>query len=245
LRSISTKDPRSTKEPSSPNSSLVDQIATLLREAAVAPKLIEPLALYGAMVLDARHRFNLTGATSAPELTMHLLDSLTVLPYVHEPYVDVGSGAGFPAIPVGIATGIPITLIESTVKRARFLESTLERMGLQGTVIGERAERAARRENLRQRFASGTARAIGTAPTVAELLVPFIARNGAAVLQRGRIDPHELQSLEDATLMLGGRIEAEVRLNGDRRLIIVRKDSPTPDRFPRRVGVPTKRPLCS
>jgi 16S rRNA (guanine527-N7)-methyltransferase len=196
-------------------------------------------------VLEARRRFNLTGATTAAQLAAHLLDSLSVIRYVREPYVDVGSGAGFPAIPAAIATGSSVTLIEATIKKARFLESALEALNLRGTVIAERAERAARTAVLRERFASGTARAIGTAPMVAELLLPFIAIGGLAVLQRGRIDAAELRSVEDAALMLGGEVEGQSMTGPGRRLIFIRKTRATPDRFPRRVGMPAKRPLCS
>jgi 16S rRNA (guanine527-N7)-methyltransferase len=198
------------------------------------------------LVLEARRRFNLTGATTASQLAMHLLDSLTVAPYICGPYVDVGSGAGFPAIPAAIVTGEPVTLVEAAAKKARFLESVLQELRLVGTVIGERAERAARSAKLRESFASGTARAIGTAPTVAELLLPFIAIDGLAVLQRGRADAAELRSLEDAALMLGGEVEGhKVSGDGARRLIFIRKVRPTPDRFPRRTGIPAKRPLCT
>lgn len=196
-------------------------------------------------MLDARRRFNLTGATTGAELAEHLLDSLNVVPYVREPYVDVGSGAGFPAIPAAIATGNSVTLIEATIKKARFLESALEALNIHGTVIAERGERAARNAALRERFASGTARAIGTAPMVAELLLPFIAMDGLAVLQRGRTDAAELRSLEDAALILGGEVEGQSMTGTGRRLIFIRKTRPTPDRFPRRAGMPAKRPLCS
>jgi 16S rRNA (guanine527-N7)-methyltransferase len=221
-------------------SSLEDRLAA----AGVRAPLAAPLARYGALVLEANRRFNLTGATTPDELLAHLLDSLTVVPYVAAPYIDVGSGAGFPAIPVAIARAIPVTLVEATRKKARFLESALAELGLRGEVIAERAETAAHRGDLRERFASGTARAVATAPTVAELLLPFITIDGVAILQRGAGDRREEIALEDASLMLGGRREREEPLGEGRRIILVRKTGATPARFPRRVGVPEKRPLC-
>lgn len=215
-----------------------------LQAAGVQAALAASLARYGALVLEANRTFNLTGATTPDELLKHLLDSLTVAPYVREPYVDVGSGAGFPAIPVALANAITITMIEATRKKARFLESALAELGLRGEVIAERAESAAHEERLRGRFASGTARAVATAPAVAELLLPFIAVNGVAVLQRGESDRREQVALEDASLMLGGRVEGEEPLAGGRRIILVRKTGATPARFPRRIGIPEKRPLC-
>lgn len=223
----------------------VGALEGLLERAGVDARLRTPLACYGALVLEANRHFNLTGAKTVEEIVSHLIDSLSVVPYVREPYVDVGSGAGLPAIPVALATGMPVALIEATAKKARFLESVLERLALRGEVVAERAEIAAHQERFRQRFASGTARAIGAAPTVAELLLPFIQCGGTAVLQRGRFDAAERTALEDASLVLGGRVEAAASAGGERQIILVRKESPTPSRFPRRAGVPAKRPLCS
>ncbi len=221
-----------------------DGLETLLERAGVEARLIAPLARYGKLVLEQNQRFNLTGAKSQEELSEHLLDGLSVASYVREPYVDVGSGAGLPAIPIAIATGMPVVMIEATTKKARFLESVLGLLGLRGAVIAERAEIAGHRPALREHFASGTARALGSGPTVAELLLPLVEVGGAAVLQRGAISTSERTALEDASLMLGGQIESDDRVGGDRRIIVVRKTGLSPLRFPRRPGIPTKRPLC-
>lgn len=221
------------------------RLEELLDQAEVDSSTRSALARYGTLVLAANRRFNLTGAKNAEELAEHLIDSLTVVPYVREPYVDVGSGAGLPAIPVAISTGIPVTLVEATAKKAHFLESVLEELGISGQVIAERAEAAAHRPDLRERFASGTARALGPAPTVAELLLPFLEIGGNAVLQRGTITPEESVALEDASLVLGGQLDAQIPLDGNRRLVLLRKTATTPHRFPRRSGVPAKRPLCT
>jgi 16S rRNA (guanine527-N7)-methyltransferase len=223
--------------------SLAGELASLLRAHGVGRRVSE-LAEYGALVLEANRRFNLTGAKTAGELAEHLLDSLSVAPYVGDPLVDVGSGAGFPAIPLAIATGVRVTLIESARKKARFLEGALARFGLVGSVVAERAETAGREEGLRERFACGTARALAGATTAAELLLPLIAVGGCAVLQRGRMDASERAALEDAALVLGARFEREIEVGGNRRILLVRKVAPTPQRFPRRAGIPDKRPLC-
>lgn len=221
------------------------RLETLLDRAEVDSSTRTALARYGSLVLAENRRFNLTGAKSAEELAEHLLDSLTVIPYLREPYVDIGSGAGFPAIPAAIALGMRVTLVEATAKKAHFLESVLKELGLSGEVIVERAETAAHRPDLREHFASGTARALGPAPTVLELVLPFLEIDGVAVLQRATPTPEELVALEDASLMLGGRLETQVSLEGNRQIVLLRKTTPTPHRFPRRTGVPAKRPLCT
>jgi 16S rRNA (guanine527-N7)-methyltransferase len=216
----------------------------LLLAAGVEPQLAAALARYATMVLATNREFNLTGAKSEAELFVHVIDSLSVVPFVGASLVDVGSGAGLPAIPVALATGIPVTLIETTRKKAHFLERAIAELGIDGTVVVQRAEVAAHDETLRERFASGTARAVSAAPTVAELLLPLIATGGVAILQRGAMEPRERSALADASLMLGGEVEDERTLEGDRRIVLVRKRAPTPIRFPRRTGVPEKRPLC-
>lgn len=220
-------------------------LAAELRQAGVDEAFLQPLGLYAELVLEENRRFNVTGAKTPAELLTHLLDSLTVAPFVSTPYVDVGSGAGLPAIPVLIATAAQATLVESNRKKGRFLERAAQQLGLRATVLAERAETAGRREDLRDRFASGTARAVASAPAAAELLLPFIAPGGLAILQQGRLEPAERQALEDAVLVLGGRFEEERVVEGERRLILIRKQAPTPTRFPRRTGIPQKRPLCS
>src|SRR5579862_7897397 len=96
-------------------------LESLLEAAGVEAHLVGPLARYGTLVMEANRKFNLTGAKTEDELLAHLLDSLTVVSFLSAPYVDIGSGAGLPAIPAAIAAGIPVTMIETTRKKAQFL----------------------------------------------------------------------------------------------------------------------------
>lgn len=221
-----------------------DAVRQRLAAAGLAPPLLDRLSDYGTCVLEANRSFNLTGAKTGEQIAEHLIDSASVLPYVGENLVDVGSGAGFPAIVVALAAGVAVTLIESTRKKAAFLRRVLNAFDLAGSVVAERAESAARREDLREHFASGTARAVSTSPTVAELLLPFIRVGGVAILQRGTMDERERIALQDAALVLGAEIENDRPIEGERRIIVLRKTAPTPPRFPRRTGIPEKRPLC-
>jgi len=220
------------------------ELESLLAAGGVAVALVARLARYAAMVLEANRRFNLTGAKTAADFAPHVIDSLTVVTYLRGSLVDIGSGAGLPAIPAAIATGIPVTLVETTMKKARFLEEMLAAFDLEGEVVAIRAEVAAHDPRLRGRFESGTARAVSSAPTVAELLLPFLAPGGVAILQRGPTDEREANALADAALMLGARQERIIPLEGGRRIVLVQKESQTQIRFPRRVGIPEKRPLC-
>ncbi len=220
-------------------------IETLLQEARIEARAASRLAAYGEMLLEANRRTNLTGAKTPEALVAHLLDSLTLVPFIAGPLVDVGSGAGLPAIPLALVLGVEITMIEATAKKAAFLELALRRLDLRGEVVAERAETAARSERLRDAYPSGTCRAVASGTSTAELLLPFVRPSGLAVLQRGKVSEAERAAIADAALVLGGELEGLVNIpNGERSIVLLRKTTPTPPRFPRRVGVAERRPLC-
>ncbi len=204
----------------------------------------ERLDAFATFLLEANRSVNLTAARDRDAVWEHIEDSLTLAPYVCEPLVDVGSGGGFPAIPLALVTGLRMTLIESLEKKARFLRAAVERFALPIAVDARRAEDAAHDPDLRERFACATARAVASGPSVLELTVPFLAPGGRALLQRGALDERERRAMQDAALVLGARVSEERLLAGERRLVIVEKLAPTAARFPRRAGIPAKRPLC-
>lgn len=221
-----------------------ERLQEALAARGVDAALAARLAQYGALLLEANRSTNLTGAQSAQDLAEHLLDSLTLVPYVKAPLADVGSGGGLPAIVLAIAAGADVTLIEATRKKAAFLERAARKLHVEARVLAQRAELAGRDPGLREAFDTATARAVASAPAVLELTVPFLRIGGRALLQRGTLEPREREAVVDAAPMLGARLAEELRLDGDRRILIVEKVTPTPARFPRRVGIPEKRPLC-
>ncbi len=204
------------------------------------------LDAFVALLLKKNAALNLTAARSAEAVEAHVRDALFLVPHVSGPLVDVGSGGGFPAIVLAIATGVRCTLIESLAKKAAFLRDAGRELDLELEVLAKRAEDVARDPAYRATFATATARAVGPATTVLELTVPLLAVGGRALLQRGQERPGERQALADASLVLGAQIEAELVDPGaeSRRVIVARKTIATGERFPRRAGVPAKRPLC-
>jgi 16S rRNA (guanine527-N7)-methyltransferase len=215
-----------------------------LRAAGVEDALAERLAVYCALVLDANRRLNLTGAKDGAAFARHVLDALTLRGDVVGPLIDVGSGNGVPGIPLALATGVRVTLLEPIKKRAVFLRGVLDVLGIDGEAVAERAEDAARDPRYREAFSTATARAVAGAPTVAELAVPFLAVGGRALLQRGSIDDRERNAVADAALVLGAELIEERPVDGERRIMLLAKRTPTSPRFPRKNGVPGKRPLC-
>jgi 16S rRNA (guanine527-N7)-methyltransferase len=220
-----------------------EELRTGLCAAGVDTPLADRLAAYGALLLAANRTVNLTGAKDAAALVPHLLDALTLAGDVSGRLVDVGSGGGLPGIPLAIATGARVLLVEPIAKKAAFLQKTLERLGLDGSAIAERAEIAARDDRYRAQFDYATARAVSGASTVAELTVPFLRIGGRVMMQRATMTDDERHALDDAALVLGAPVIEDRRLAGERRIIVLAKAAPTGERFPRRNGVPEKRPL--
>jgi 16S rRNA (guanine527-N7)-methyltransferase len=221
-------------------------IRAALADISPDPAIVAKLERYVALFLERNAGMNLSAARDPHAVAAHVRDSLTIAEHIREPMVDIGSGGGFPAVPLAIATGVRAVLIESATKKARFLAEVARELELPIDVRAERAEDAARDPALRGRFASATARAVSSAPAVIELTVPFLEVGGIAVLQRGRLDPAERTAAGDAALVLGAEIAGEIAAGAgdERRVLLVRKVSPTAGRFPRRAGIPAKRPLC-
>ena len=202
---------------------------------------------------NAKH--NLVGTTD-PEviLVRHILDSLSVAGQLNVPsgahVLDIGSGAGLPGIPLAIA--LPetrFTLMDTSRKRTNFLRSFVDASGLENIEVARaRAEEAAREPKWRESFDGVVARAVAPLPTLIEYALPFLKTGGRLVAQRGPKAPEEVVAAERAVHELrGGPPEiVKVRvpyLDAERRLVIIEKVGPTPDRYPRRTGVPLKRPL--
>ncbi len=215
-----------------------------LAKLGVASEAQPRLARYLELLMEHNARFNLTGARDLEAMLEHVADSLAIARYIRDPLVDVGSGGGFPAIVLSIVTGCAVTLIEATHKKARFLELVVADLQLTGRVVPNRAEIAAHDPGLRERFASATARGVASAPAVLELALPFLALGGVAVLQRGRLAYRERTAAHDAALMLGGGLVEERAIDGAHRILLVPKRRATPERFPRRAGLPERRPLA-
>jgi 16S rRNA (guanine527-N7)-methyltransferase len=201
---------------------------------------------------------NLTAITDYDEMQVrHFLDSLTVIPVLDKSQpnenlriLDVGTGAGLPGIPLKIVLpDIRLTLLESTAKKTEFLRYIINTLGLKDTeIITGRAEDIAHSGEYRAGFNTVISRAVAPLFSLVELTLPFCRTGGIIIaLKKGDIR----QEIEDALKAIdtfGGSLR-EVRmveleeLNDDRYLVIIDKIAPTPDNYPRRPGIPGKRPI--
>ena len=186
--------------------------------------------------------------------TKHFVDSLTVLqalPKHIKNLIDIGSGAGFPGIPIKIARPeLEVTLVEATHKKVEFLSHIIRTLDLQGIrVITGRAEDLGHTPEFREQFDAASARAVAELSVLSELVLPFVRVGGVFIAQKILLalnDP-EITEAHNAVQILGGRIShispISIHDLNDRSLVLIEKISQTPSKFPRRSGIPSKRPL--
>jgi 16S rRNA (guanine527-N7)-methyltransferase len=198
---------------------------------------------------------NLTAITLPGEIRIkHFLDSLSAIqairPAASDRLIDVGTGAGFPGIPLKIIyPKLQLTLVESVGKKADFCQHMVDKLHLENvSVIKERAEEIGQDEGHRERYDWAVARAVAVMPILAEYLLPLVRVGGRMVAMKGETGPAETHAAESALGMLGGRVKQikKIELPGvveERYLVTIEKVAATPVRFPRRTGIPKKRPL--
>ena len=216
---------------------------------------LSALSLYERELLDWNTRFNLTAIRDPREIRIkHFLDSLTCLMALRETpverLIDVGTGAGFPGIPIKIIyPKMQLTLVESVGKKAEFCRHVANILDLKKVeVVQERAEVLGQNPSYREQFDWAVARAVAILPVLAEYLLPLVHVGGSMLAMKGENGPAEAHSSERALRVLGGHLRQllPVTLPGvaeERYLVVVDKVAATPNGYPRKVGLPAKRPL--
>jgi len=215
--------------------------------------------LYYQELLEWNKRINLTSITDYEAVqTKHFLDSITVTLALAEEdmnkpglsIIDIGTGAGFPGLPLKILLGQSrLVLVDSTAKKAAFLQHIAEKLELSNVEIATgRAEEIAHLPLYRQQFDLVVSRAVASLPTVVELALPFCQIGGKFVAQKKGEISREINGAGKAINVLGGRLNQvkEIELEGlsdERYLVIIDKICPTPEKYPRRPGIPKRRPI--
>ena len=208
---------------------------------------------YKALLMEWNEKFNLTAVTDEMGIIVkHFLDSLSISPFINPgktSLIDVGTGAGFPGIPLKIAFGnTDAVLLDSLQKRVKFLNAVIEALDLRKTkAVHARAEDAASSAEYRERFDVSVARAVADMPILLEYCLPFVKAGGIFIAMKGS-STEELASSKKALEVLGGEIEEIKPLllpfsDIKRNIIIVRKLRHTPTKYPRKAGKPSKDPL--
>ncbi len=234
---------------------LLSQYARQQLGLSLSRAQLAALALYERELVDWNMRFNLTAIRDPQEIhTKHFLDSLTCLQAMREyttgKLVDVGTGAGLPGIPLKIMLPkMHLTLVESVGKKAEFCRHVVKILDLPGVqVVQERAETLGQDPHFREHYDWAVARAVAILPVLAEYLLPLVRVGGCMLAMKGESGPAEAHAAEHALRVLGGHLRQlmPVTLPGvaeERYLVVIDKLAATPSTYPRKVGVPAKRPL--
>ena len=214
---------------------------------------IDQFDRYLTLLLDWNTRINLTAITQPEEVAVrHFADSLTLLKSVELPeggkIIDVGTGAGFPGVPAKIMRpDVSLTLLDSLQKRLNFLGELLDCLGLEAHRLHARAEEGGRNPKLREQFDVATARAVASLPALCEYCLPFVKVGGVFAAMKGPSAPEELEQSRNALQLLGGEVEdvKQFRLSDEstRLVVVVRKISQTPPKYPRMGTKIAKSPL--
>lgn len=210
---------------------------------------------YYELLIEWNRVMNLTGITEYDEVNLkHFTDSLTIVRIKNvenvSTLIDVGTGAGFPGIPIKIAfPHIKVTLLDSLNKRIKFLNQVVEELDLKDVVtLHGRAEDYAKREEYREQFDLCASRAVANLSTLSEYCLPFVKKGGCFISYKSADSDEEIEQSKKALDILGGKIEKVDKfvLPGSdmgRALVMVEKVKNTPRKYPRKAGVPSKEPL--
>ena len=219
----------------------------------LSPDQIDRFSRYADRLIEWNARFNLTAITEPREIVIkHFLDSLSAARSVPPAarVIDVGAGAGFPGLPIKIARpAVSLTVLEATRKKCEFLQAMIDELHLTNVlVVNARAEDAAHDPSHRESYDVAIARAVAEMPTLLEYLLPFVRIGGVAVAQKSKEAVNDVQHAEFAMTTLGGRLVDIIsvrvpELNEARYLVVIEKTAATPGKYPRRAGMPAKRPL--
>ncbi len=216
---------------------------------------IQQFDLYRLLLQEWNERMNLTAITEDEAIERrHFLDSLSL--YEGEYFdgkrvIDIGTGAGFPALPIKIVSpGMRITLLDSLRKRIDFLDAVIHSLALEKCdAVHERAEILACSKTHREKYDTAMARAVAPLNVLVEYALPFLKVGGVFLALKSQQTDDEIQEAKKAIATLGGElVEIREKKVPDsemiNRLIIIRKVKPTPKKYPRKAGTPSKQPIC-
>ena len=210
---------------------------------------------YGTMLQEWNQKMNLTAITDSEEIAVkHFLDSITGVRLVDfskvESMIDLGTGAGFPGIPLKIMfPNLQVTLADSLNKRLTFLNSVIEQIELKEIItVHGRAEDLARNPEFRENFDLCASRAVANLATLSEYCIPFVKINGSFLSYKGPDADREIKEAKNAIERMGGRFEESVHFTlppyeDERTLVLIKKEKATPKKYPRQAGTPAKKPI--
>ena len=209
--------------------------------------------IYAELLFETNKKFNLTAITEPDDMTVkHFADCLSVFKYTDfkegARLIDVGTGAGFPGLVLLLARpDLDVTFLDGTGKKLAFIESVLSKVALNGNILHRRAEEAGNDPLYREKFDFATARAVASLPVLCEYCIPFIKKGGSFISMKSAFSDDEISSASVSLRILGGKIESDnvfdLVENTRRRILIIKKISQTPSKYPRPSAKISKNPL--
>ena len=213
---------------------------------------IEKFYKYMLGIIEWNEKINVTAITDEKEfLEKHFIDSLTINRYLKgdKKLIDIGTGAGFPGIPLKIANpNLEVTLIDSVNKKLNVIREVSKEIELDKLeIIHTRAEDLANKPEYREQYDFATTRAVSNLSTIAEYMLPFVKVGGKAICMKGPNYEEELEQAKKAISVLGGKIESVEKLKlsdeNERNIVIISKVCKTAPKYPRGQGKPLKEPI--
>ena len=208
---------------------------------------------YTELLLEWNKKINLTAITDLDDIILkHYVDSLTINKYItnNNRIIDIGTGAGFPGIPLKLLNKEKeFILVDSLNKRVKFLEEVVNQLNINNIeVIHARVEDLAKNNKYRENIDIATSRAVANLSTLLEYMLSFVKINGVCICMKGPKISEEINGAKNAIEILGGKIEKIENINLpdtgiERNIVIVKKIRPTPNKYPRKAGMPAKEPL--
>ena len=214
---------------------------------------LEQFFTYKELLIEWNKKMNLTAIEQEEDIiTKHFIDSLSIASYIPDTakVIDIGTGAGFPGIPLKILKkDLSITLLDSLNKRITFLEEVIQNLSLENIqAVHARAEELAHKEEYREQYDIAVSRAVAPMHTLLEYMLPYVKIGGKCICMKGPNLQEESKDLQNCLETLGGKIEKieEIVLPETeikRNIMLIKKENKTPKKYPRNPGMPSKKPL--
>ena len=208
---------------------------------------------YKKLILEWNEKINLTAIKEDEEfIDKHFIDSLTIAKYIdnkESKMIDIGTGAGFPGVPIKILKDNNITLFDSLNKRLKVLDNIIEELKLKNIkTLHGRAEETFKNKNYREKYDIATSRAVANLNVLVEYMLPALKTGGICICMKAGNIEEEINEAKNAIEILGGNIEKVEKIilpdtDIERSIVIIKKEKSTPAKYPRKPGTPTKEPI--